>query len=152
MVHEKGFLEKVKVYFDAIPSGHLPVQPLHKREFGLYYQQKAYLLTLKKEWEETLSGTLDNLDVSIVEQFLLRKVFGITDSKTDHRLSFMDGGKGIGHLQEAVDNGEFDIAITLFPTSIDEVKQVAEENLIMPPKSTWIEPKIRTGLIILDHQ
>ena len=63
----------------------------------------------------------------------------------------MDGGKGIGHLQEAVDKGDFDLAITLYPTSIEEVKAVAEENLIMPPKSTWIEPKIRTGLIILDH-
>jgi uncharacterized protein (DUF1015 family) len=127
------------------------VQPLNKKEFGLYYHGKAYLLQLKPEIEESLSGTLDNLDVSIVEEYILKRIFNITDSKTDHRLSFMDGGKGIGHLQEAVDKGDFDVAITLYPTSIEEVKAVAEENLIMPPKSTWIEPKIRTGLIILDH-
>jgi uncharacterized protein (DUF1015 family) len=151
IVNDTHFLEKIKQYFDAIPSGHLPVQPLNQREFGIYFHGKAYLLQLKPEIEEALSGTLDLLDVSIVEKYILQNIFNIKDSKTDHRLSFLDGGKGIGHLQELVDNGEFDLAITLYPTSIEEVKQVAEENLIMPPKSTWIEPKIRTGLIILDH-
>jgi uncharacterized protein (DUF1015 family) len=151
VVDAPNFIEEIKKYFIKIPSGHLPVQPLNKKEFGLYYHGKAYLLQLKPEIEESLSGTLDNLDVSIVEEYILKRIFNITDSKTDHRLSFMDGGKGIGHLQEAVDKGDFDVAITLYPTSIEEVKAVAEENLIMPPKSTWIEPKIRTGLIILDH-
>ncbi len=150
-VDDNNFLEKIREFFNATPSGHLPVQPLHKKEFGIYFHNKAYLLQLKPEIEASLKGTLDNLDVSIVEQYILNNIFGILDSKTDHRLSFMDGGKGIGHLQEAVDSGEFDLAITLYPTSIEEVKKVAEENLIMPPKSTWIEPKIRTGLIVLDH-
>jgi uncharacterized protein (DUF1015 family) len=151
MVDGKDFLEKIKMYFEKIPSGHLPVQPLNKKEFGIYFHGKAFLLKLKPEFEAQLNGTLDNLDVSIVEEFILKRIFNIKDSKTDHRLSFMDGGKGIGHLQEAVDNGEYDFAITLYPTSVEEIKQVAEEHLIMPPKSTWIEPKIRTGLIILDH-
>lgn len=151
MVDGKDFLEKIKMYFEKIPSGHLPVQPLNKKEFGIYFHGKAFLLKLKPEFEAQLNGTLDNLDVSIVEEFILKRIFNIKDSKTDHRLSFMDGGKGIGHLQEAVDNGEYDLAITLYPTSVEEIKQVAEEHLIMPPKSTWIEPKIRTGLIILDH-
>jgi len=91
------------------------------------------------------------LDVSIVEKYLLANVFGITDSKTDQNLSFIDGGKGIGHMQKLVDDGEFDFAITLYPTSVEEVKQIADEGLVMPPKSTWIEPKIRTGLIIYEH-
>jgi uncharacterized protein (DUF1015 family) len=151
MVNDPNFLTHIKEYFEAIPSGNLPVQPLNKKEFGLYFKGKAYLLILKPEIQAQISGILGNLDVSIVEEFILKKIFKIMDSKTDHRLSFMDGGKGIGHLQEAVDTGDFDVAISLYPTSIEEVKQVAEENLIMPPKSTWIEPKIRTGLIILDH-
>lgn len=151
IVNSPNFLEELKKYFIKIPSGHLPVQPLNKKEFGLYYQGKAFLLQLKPEWEATLQGTLAHLDVSIVEEFILKRIFNITDSKTDTRLSFMDGGKGIGHLQEAVDKGDYDVAISLYPTSMEEVKRVAEENLIMPPKSTWIEPKIRTGLIILDH-
>lgn len=151
IVNSPDFLEEIKKYFNKIPSGHLPVQPLNKKEFGLYFHGKAFLLQLKPEWEATLQGTLAHLDVSIVEEFILKRIFNITDSKTDARLSFMDGGRGIGHLQEAVDKGDFDVAISLYPTSMEEVKRVAEENLIMPPKSTWIEPKIRTGLIILDH-
>ena len=88
--------------------------------------------------------------MSIVEEFLLKRIFNITDSKTDKRLSFLDGSKGIGKIQQAVDNGENSILITLYSTSIEEVKQVAEEGLIMPPKSTWIEPKLRTGMIIYE--
>ncbi len=151
MVDDAHFLDKIKHYFDAIPSGNLPVQPLNKGEIGIYFHGKAYLLILKEEFRPNFSDILGSLDVSIVETFILQQVFQIKDSKTDHRLSFMDGGKGIGHLQEAVDKGEYNLAITLYPTSIEEVKKVAEENLIMPPKSTWIEPKIRTGLIILEH-
>ncbi|MFY8022321.1 MAG: DUF1015 domain-containing protein [Bacteroidia bacterium] len=150
-VNASDFLDKIKHYFDAVPSGSLPVQPLNKGEFGIYFQHKAYLLTLKDEFKSQLNGILDQLDVSIVEEFILKNIFDIKDSKSDFRLSFMDGGKGIGHLQESVDGGEYDLAITLFPTSIEEVKDVAENNLIMPPKSTWIEPKIRTGLLILAH-
>jgi uncharacterized protein (DUF1015 family) len=150
-VNAKDFLEKIKYYFDTVPSGSLPVQPLNKGEFGIYFHNKAYLLTLKEDFKANFKGILNELDVSIVEEFILKNIFEILDSKSDNRLSFMDGGKGIGHLQESVDSGEFDIAITLFPTSIAEVKEVAENNLIMPPKSTWIEPKIRTGLLILSH-
>ncbi|MBC7384444.1 MAG: DUF1015 domain-containing protein [Bacteroidia bacterium] len=146
------FIDKIKNFFEVIPSGNLPVQPLNKKDFGLYFQGKAFLLKLKPEIDKTLTGTLDNLDVSIVEQFILKNIFDIVDSKADNRLFFMDGGKGIGHLREVIDNGEFDLAITLYPTSIEEIKQVAEQNLIMPPKSTWIEPKIRTGLVIMEHE
>ena len=139
-----------KNFFEVTPSGNLPVQPLNKREFGIYFNHHAYLLKLKPEFEMNLHGTLENLDVNIVEEFILKRIFNITDSKTDKRLGFIDGSKGILNLQNSVDKGEFSIAITLFPTTIQEVKQVAEEGLIMPPKSTWIEPKIRTGLVIYE--
>ncbi|MFN4083858.1 MAG: DUF1015 domain-containing protein [Bacteroidia bacterium] len=146
-----ALLKKVEQSFDIIPSGNLPVQPLAKCEFGLYVKHKAFLLKPKQHILNVLNSTLEKLDVSIVEKYLLNDVFEITDSKTDNRLSFLDGGKGIGHLQELVDNGDFDIAITLYPTSVEEMVNVANEHLIMPPKSTWIEPKIRTGLIIYEH-
>ncbi|MCX6186178.1 MAG: DUF1015 family protein [Bacteroidetes bacterium] len=150
IVNAPDFLKRVGEYFDIIKSGHIPVQPLNKAEFGLYFNHNAYLIKLKPEIAITLQGSLDNLDVSIVEEFLLKKVFNILDSKTDKRLSFMDGSKGILTLENIIDSGDFDIAITLYPTSIEEVKQIADENLIMPPKSTWIEPKIRTGLVIYE--
>jgi uncharacterized protein (DUF1015 family) len=145
-----GFIQQIEEYFDIIPSGSLPVQPLKPKEFGLYFNHTAYLLKLKPAYTETLNNTLDKLDVSIVEEYILKRILNITDSKTDKRISFMDGTKGIGTLQETVDKKEFDVAITLFQTSIEEVKEVAEKNLIMPPKSTWIEPKLRTGLVIYE--
>lgn len=150
MVYRSSFMEQVQQYFEVIPSGHLPVQPLKRGEFGLYFNHSAYLLRLKPDYAKELEGILANLDVSIVEEFLLKRIFNIRDSKTDKRLSFLDGSKGIYTLQETIDNREFDLAITLYKTSVEEVKQVAENNLIMPPKSTWIEPKLRTGLIIYE--
>jgi uncharacterized protein (DUF1015 family) len=150
LVNKPDFLEKIATYFDIIPSGSLPVQPLKPKEFGLYFNKSAYLLKLKAEYTATLNGTLDKLDVSIVEEFILKRIFNINDSKTDKRIAFMDGTKGIGTLQETVDSKDCDLAITLFQTSIEEVKEVAENNLIMPPKSTWIEPKLRTGLVIYE--
>jgi len=152
IVNSADFMSKIGQYFNIMPSGHIPVQPLEKQEFGIYLNNDAYDLTLKAEFKNELKGTLDNLDVSIVEEFILKRIFNITDSKTDKRLSFLDGSRGLLPLQNAVDSGDFDLAITLYPTSIEEVKQIADENLIMPPKSTWIEPKIRTGLIIYETE
>jgi uncharacterized protein (DUF1015 family) len=149
-VHSAQFLDEIETYFDIVPSGSLPVQPLKPKEFGLYFNHTAYLLKLKPAFAVTLTSTLEKLDVSIVEEYILKRVFAINDSKTDKRISFMDGTKGIGTLQETIDNQEFDLAITLFQTSIEEVKEIAENNLIMPPKSTWIEPKLRTGLVIYE--
>ena len=149
-VDAPNFLERVEEYFDVTRSGHVPVQPLNKAEFGLYFNNDAYLIKLKPELYDNLQGSLDKLDVSIVEEFLLKRIFNINDSKTDKRLSFLDGSKGIYTLQNTIDAGEYNLAITLYPTSIEEVKQIAEENLIMPPKSTWIEPKIRTGMVIYE--
>ncbi len=150
IVNNEDFLSKIAEYFDVIPSGHVPVQPLAKREFGIYLNNDAYVISLKPELEKALEGSLNLLDVSIVEEYILKRIFNIVDSKVDKRLNFMDGSRGLLTLQNAVDSGDFDLAITLFPTSIEEVKRVADENLIMPPKSTWIEPKIRTGLIIYE--
>jgi uncharacterized protein (DUF1015 family) len=149
-VYNTNFLSEIEQYFTITPSGNLPVQPLKSKEFGIYFNKHAYMLKLKPELENTLSGTLDRLDVSIAEQFLVKKIFGINDSKTDRRISFLDGTKGIGTLQDIIDRKEFDVAITLYRTSIEEVKDIADAGLIMPPKSTWIEPKLRTGLIIYE--
>jgi uncharacterized protein (DUF1015 family) len=145
-------MQAIARYFDIIPSGHLPVQPLKPKEFGIYFNHTAYLLQLKQPFANELEGILENLDVSIVEEFILKRIFHIKDSKTDRRLSFIDGSKGILTLQETIDKKEFDLAITLYHTTIEEVKSVAENNLIMPPKSTWIEPKLRTGLIIYETE
>jgi uncharacterized protein (DUF1015 family) len=152
LVHQPQFMQEIARYFDIIPSGNLPVQPLKPKEFGIYFNHTAYLLKLKAPFTNELKGILENLDVSVVEEFILKRIFHIKDSKTDRRLSFIDGSKGILTLQETIDRKEFDLAVTLYHTSIEEVKSVAENNLIMPPKSTWIEPKLRTGLIIYETE
>lgn len=151
-VNNADFLTAIGKYFEIVPSGSLPVQPLKPKEFGLYFNHTAYMLKLKNEYAETLAGTLQKLDVSIVEEFLLKRIFAINDSKTDKRIAFMDGTKGIGTLQQTIDNNDYNLAITLYQTSIEEVKEIAENNLIMPPKSTWIEPKLRTGLVIYETE
>jgi uncharacterized protein (DUF1015 family) len=147
-VYKPEFMEKIKEFFHVHFVGHLPFQPLEKGEFGIYFDQKAYRLELKEELKQ--NDILESLDVSVVEKYILKNIFNIIDSKTDPRLSFMDGSKGIGTLQHHVDRHKTDLAITLFPTSIQEVIAVAKNNLIMPPKSTWIEPKIRTGLVVYE--
>lgn len=147
-VHEREFLDNVKIFFNVFRCGHLPFQPLQKGEFGLYIKDHAYQLTLKDEYMP--ADILGSLDVSIVEKYILNNILKVTDSKTDPRLTFLDGGKGIGTLQHLIDDGTADLAITLYPTSIEELKAVAENNLIMPPKSTWIEPKLRTGLVVYE--
>ena len=152
MVNSPDFLDKISKYFEVVKSGNLPVQPLKPKQFGLYFNHSAYLLKLKPEFLQQLQGTLQNLDVSIVEEFIIKNIFSINDSKTDKRIAFLDGTKGIGVLQEIIDNKSFDLAITLYKTSVEDMKSIAEQNLIMPPKSTWIEPKLRTGLIIYETE
>lgn len=149
-VNAPDFMERLHQYFNCIPSGHLPVQPLKPKEFGIYFNGTAYMLKLKEEYQKQVSGVLESLDVSIVEEFILKRIFNIKDSRNHRGLAFMDGTKGIGHLQEEIDNKKFDVAVTLFQTSIEEMIEVSEKNLCMPPKSTWIEPKLRTGLIIYE--
>ncbi|MFI5221266.1 MAG: DUF1015 domain-containing protein [Bacteroidia bacterium] len=152
VVNSLDFLQRIEKYFEVIPSGSLPVQPLKPKEFGIYFNNSAYLLKLKTEFESSLNGILQNLDVSIVEEFLVKKIFQITDSRNDTNIAYIDGSKGIRTLQDAVDEKFFSIAITLFQTSVEDVISVAVNNLIMPPKSTWIEPKLRTGLIIYETE
>jgi uncharacterized protein (DUF1015 family) len=110
------------------------------------------MLKLKDEFRAQLNGVLASLDVSVVEDFILKNIFEIRDSKADKRISFIDGTKGIGTVQEIIDRKEFDLAITLYKTSVEEIISIADNHLIMPPKSTWIEPKLRTGLIIYETQ
>jgi uncharacterized protein (DUF1015 family) len=151
-VYDIHFMEHIEKYFHVTPSGHLPVQPLKPNEYGIYFNKQAFMLKLKDEFRAQLNGVLASLDVSVVEDYILKNIFEIRDSKADKRISFIDGTKGIGTVQEIIDRKEFDLAITLYKTSVEEIISIADNHLIMPPKSTWIEPKLRTGLIIYETQ
>lgn len=141
------FLEKLRENFDVYEIGRAKLRVKKKSfQFGLYMDHKWYGLDFDHEVKN--AGVLDKLDVSILENYVLKPILGIQDSKTDDRLSFIDGTKSISRLQELVDNGEYKAAFSLYPTKIKEVIAVADNGLVMPPKSTWFEPKLRTGLLI----
>lgn len=145
---EEAFLQELEKTFVVSEIGHTMLQVKKKNHlFGMYMNHIWYGLDLK---EKPQGNVLESLDVSILEKFVLKDILHILDSKSDERLSFLDGTKGIVRLQELVDIGEFQVAFSLFPTKIEEVIAVADQNLVMPPKSTWFEPKLRTGLLIYE--
>ena len=89
-----------------------------------------------------------SLDVSILQDNVLSKILGINDPKTDKRIDFVGGIRGIKELVRLVDSGEYKAAFSMYPTSVDELMRIADEGKIMPPKSTWFEPKLRSGIFI----
>ena len=88
------------------------------------------------------------LDVSILQNHLLGPVLGIRDPRTDKRIDFVGGIRGLSELEERVDSGEMAVAFSLYPTSIEELFAVADSGRVMPPKSTWFEPKLRDGIVV----
>ena len=91
---------------------------------------------------------IDRLDVSILQQFVLEPIFGIKDPRTDERIGFVGGRRGTAELERMVDSGEAKIAFSMFPTTMDDLFAVSDMGEIMPPKSTWFEPKLRDGLVV----
>ncbi len=147
---ETDFFKKLETKFTIHEIGKASLNIPKKRHlYGMYLNGMWYGLDIMPG-VELPQDTLSKLDVSILEHWVLRDILDIHDSKTDDRLSFVDGTKGIHRIQEMVDIGEFKVAFSLYPTDIDEVIAVADQHLVMPPKSTWFEPKLRTGLLIYE--
>lgn len=140
------FLEKITTYFD-VELQQERFTPTQKHHFSMYLDNKWFLLKAKKNtFDET--NVVSRLDAQILSQNLLKPILGIHDLKTDERIGFIDGKKGAKALQKMVDKTRAKVAFGLFPVSIDELKDIADNNEIMPPKSTYIEPKMRSGLTI----
>ena len=91
---------------------------------------------------------IESLDVSILQSFLLAPVLGVGDPRTDDRIAFVGGARGTAELERMVDEGEAKVAFSLFPTTMEDLFAVADMSEIMPPKSTWFEPKLKDGLLI----
>ncbi|MDF2606076.1 MAG: hypothetical protein K0S34_266 [Bacillales bacterium] len=121
-------------------------KPERKGEIGMYHDKSWYKLIVKESCI-TNNNVLD-LDVSILQRLVLEPQFGIIDPKTDKRLDFVGGIRGIEELVNKVDCGLADLAFALYPTSIEEVMAISDEEKQMPPKSTWFEPKLRSGIFI----
>ncbi|HHX63110.1 MAG TPA: DUF1015 domain-containing protein [Epulopiscium sp.] len=122
-------------------------KPKVKDSFGMYYDKKWYSLVAKAHIVG--KDIVASLDVSVLQDHLLNPVLGIKEPRTDNRIEFIGGIRGLGHLEKVADqyNG---IAFAMFPTSIQELMAVADINELMPPKSTWFEPKLRSGIFIND--
>lgn len=139
------FLAKVSECFLAEPSD-LPVKPEKKGIFGMYLDKQWYRLTAKPALFEG-KDAVGSLDVSVLQDYLLGPVLGIGDPRTDARIDFIGGIRGLKELEKRADS-DMKVSFSLYPTSIDELFDVADQGLLMPPKSTWFEPKLRSGLFI----
>ncbi len=141
------FLRRVEDNFDIEPSpGNQPCRPPARHEFGMYLEGKWYRLTARPG---SFAGDdpVKSLDVSILQENLLGPILKIGDPRKDKRIDFVGGIRGLKELARRVDGGEA-VAFALHPTSIGQLMAIADAGLIMPPKSTWFEPKLRSGLLI----
>lgn len=139
------FIGRVKENFEVQKSD-TPVKPSVKGQFGMYLEKQWYCLTAKKSLFEG-KDAVGSLDVSVLQDYLLGPVLGIGDPRTDARIDFVGGIRGLSELEKRAD-GDMKISFSMYPTSIMELFDVADQNLLMPPKSTWFEPKLRSGLFI----
>ncbi|ABS59953.1 MULTISPECIES: DUF1015 domain-containing protein [Fervidobacterium] len=143
---EEEFIKKVSEKFDVTPIDGV-YKPESKHTIGMYLNKKWYKLVPK-------TGTYDendviaSLDVSILQNNLLAPILGIENPRTDKRIDFVGGILGIEELIRLVDSGSFKVAFAMYPTSIDDLLKVSDEGKIMPPKSTWFEPKLKSGIVV----
>ena len=141
------FLEALKIHFDVEEKGTQEYRPSALHNFSLYMDGKWYSLTAKP-------GTYNDhdpigvLDVTISSNLILDEILGIKDLRSDKRIDFVGGIRGLGELKKRVDSGEMKMALALYPVSMKQLMDIADTGNIMPPKTTWFEPKLRSGLVI----
>ncbi len=140
------FLRELRRSFDVQPSS-AAVSPSRRGEFGMYVKGQWYLLRAHAPLLET-SDPVEALEVSLLQRLVLAPLLGIDDPRTSKRIDFVGGIRGVGELEKRVNSGEMAVAFSLAPTTIDELLAVADAGKIMPPKSTWFEPKLRDGMVV----
>lgn len=141
------FLAAIEKNFDVEEKGTEIYKPTQLHNFALYLEGKWYSLTAK-------AGTFNDedpiavLDVTISSNLILDEILGIKDLRSDKRIDFVGGIRGLGELKKRVDSGEMKVALALYPVSMKQLMDIADSGNIMPPKTTWFEPKLRSGLVI----
>lgn len=141
------FLEKLTENFIVEEKGTEIYQPSGLHNFALYLDGKWYSLTAK-EGTYNDKDPIGVLDVTVSSDLILRDILGITDLRSDKRIDFVGGIRGLGELSRRVDSGEMKMALALYPVTMDQLINIADTGNIMPPKTTWFEPKLRSGLVI----
>lgn len=141
------FIERLKQKFDVEEKGTEIYKPNRLHNFSMYLEGKWYSLTAKP-------GTYDDndpigvLDVTVLSKHVLDEILGIKDLRTDKRIDFVGGIRGLGELKRRVDSGEMKVAFALYPVTMKQLIDIADSGNIMPPKTTWFEPKLRSGLVV----
>lgn len=143
-----AFLSRVREAFDIEEAPEVPYRPAEKGTFGMFLDQKWYVLRARSHVRS--QDPVEGLDVSILQDHLLSKILGIGDPKTDKRIDFVGGIRGLGELERRCAEVPGSVAFSMYPTSIGELFAVADAGRLMPPKSTWFEPKLRSGLFLHD--
>ena len=143
----EAFLEALGKNFIVEQKGSEPWRPEKLHQFSLYLEGVWYSLTLKPGICDE-SDPIDSLDVSISSRYILDELLGIKDLRSDKRIDFVGGLRGLGELKRRVDSGEMKMALALYPVSMQQIMNIADSGNIMPPKATWFEPKLRSGLVI----
>ncbi len=144
---DEEFLAKLNENFIVEEKGEDIYSPSALHNFSLYLSGKWYSLTAK-EGTYNDEDPIGVLDVTISSDLILRDILGITDLRSDKRIDFVGGIRGLGELKRRVDNGEMKVALALYPVSMKQLMDIADTGNIMPPKTTWFEPKLRSGLVI----
>jgi len=145
---EQEFLQRLQTHFTVTESTNREAaKPKGDHQFGMYFQKQWYLLQAKQGiWNG--SDPVQKLDVSILQNNLLAPILGIENPRTDKRIDFVGGIRGLAELEKRVDSGEWAVAFALYPTSIENLMTIADAGKVMPPKSTWFEPKLKSGLVV----
>ena len=138
------FLKKVEENFKISPGG---PEPPKKHTISMYLGGKWYYLRPREGLFDP-QDPVSSLDVAILQDHLLSPVLGIENPRKDPRITFVGGIKGTDYLQKLVDSGKYAVAFSMYPTSVEELLKVADQGKIMPPKSTWFEPKLKSGLVV----
>lgn len=145
-ISPEQLIEKLKTDFEVSVVGKEAFKPEQPRDFGMYMGGTWYKLTSKEGTYTT--DPIGILDISILSNNALDKILGIRDQRTDKRIDFVGGIRGMQALEQRVDSGECAVAFSIYPVSIQQLFDIADSGNVMPPKSTWFEPKLRDGLVV----
>lgn len=141
------FFEKLSVHFDIENKGAEIYKPAKLHEFSMYYEGEWYAMQAKQGSYDD-NDPIGVLDVTVLSKFVLDEILDIKDLRTSKRIDFVGGIRGLGELKKRVDSGEMKVAFALYPVSMKQLIDIADTGNIMPPKTTWFEPKLRSGLVI----
>ncbi|MEN6323479.1 MAG: DUF1015 domain-containing protein [Proteiniphilum sp.] len=141
------FIQKLEKNFTVEPTGSEIQRPKNLHNFSVYLDGRSFSVTAKAGTYDD-SDPIGQLDVTITSRLVLDEILGIKDLRSDKRIDFVGGIRGLGELKKRVDSGEMAVALALYPVSMKQLMDIADTGNIMPPKTTWFEPKLRSGLVI----